>query len=120
MYRYAIEKYILTHDRWQYFMIFFQAKKACKYAAYRNNAVVLYSLFIDLFIALKVSSAGVINEDVIEQYLKLKEFTPEQIMQWRQFYSRLLRASFAHEDQSDTTALFKESLVWLQQLKEKV
>ena len=120
MYRYGVEQYIFTADRWQHFMMFLQAKKICKYAAYKNNAVVLYSLFINLFIALKVSSAGIINEDVIEQYLKLKKFSPEQIVQWRQFYSKLLRASFAHDDQLDTTVLFQESLVWLQQLKEKV
>ena len=120
IYRYCVEKYIFTDDRWQHFMMFLQAKKSCKYAAYKNNAVVLYSLFINLFIALKVSSAGIINEDVIEQYLKLKNFSPEQIVQWRQFYSKLLRASFAHDDQLDTTVLFQESLVWLQQLKEKI
>ena len=119
-YRYGLEKYIFPHERWQHFIIFLQAKKACKLAARKNNSELMYKVFIDLFIALKISSAGTLYEEQIEQYFRNKNFSEEQIMQWRYFYSRLLQASFAQYDQSDKAVLFQESLVWLQQLKEKV
>ena len=120
LYRYGVKKYIFTHEKWQHFIIFLQAKKMCKIAAYKNNAVVLHLIFENLFIALKVCSAGMIHEELIEQYFMDKGFSHEQIMQWRIFYSKLLQASFDQYGQSNSPVLFQESLIWLQRLKEKI
>jgi len=119
IYRYGIQRYVFTHDTWQRFMMFLQAKKACKYAAYKQDAIAFHSIFIDLFIKLKVARVGIINEDFIEHYLQNNNFTDDQIVQWKNFYSNLLQASFAQKDQLHVIDLYKESLMWLQLLKEK-
>lgn len=120
MYRYGFKEYIVTSLYWQHCIIFSRAKKACKVAAYKNNGVVLYSVFINLFIALQVSSAGAIDKVIIEKHLKYKGFSENQIVQWKSFYARLLQASFAQRDQMQNAILFQDSLKWLKLLKEKI
>ena len=77
-------------------------------------------MFIDLFVKLNVSHFGLVNEEIIELYLKNKNLSCIYIEQWRKFYNKLLQASFAKENQLDKKALFQESFVWLQRLKEIV
>jgi len=120
MYRYAFKEYFFTSLYWHRFILFLQASKACKVAAYKNNGVVLYSVFMNLFIALQVSSAGAIDTVIIEKHLKHKGFSENQIVQWKSFYGRLLQASFAQQDQMQNVILFQDSLKWLKLLKEKI
>ena len=120
MYRHGFKQYFFTSLHWQHFIIFLHARNACKVAAYKNNGVVLYSVFVNLFIALQVSSAGTIHKVIIEKHLKDKGFSDNQIVQWQNFYARLLQASFAQRDQIENTILFQDSLKWLKLLKEKV
>lgn len=120
LYTYIVKKYVFSHQTWQTYYIFLWAHKACRHAKSKNNVGALYSIFLNLFIALHVATASIMSEEVIEKYLKDHNYSEEEIMQWRLFYSKLLQVSFAQDDQLDSGVLFRESFVWLQKLKEKI
>jgi len=120
IYQYAMSSYISTNASWQNFILFLKAKKSCKVAAYKNNVVVLYSIFLNLFIDLHVGSIREINKEMIDNFLKTKGFSDSQMIEWNLFYARLLQASFAQQDAIQHTSLFQDSLMWLQQLKDKI
>ena len=119
-YRYIIQKYLFTNDTFRYYIIFFQAKRACEIAAKNHEVIALHPLFIDLFVHLKVESLGVIKEEMIERYLKKKGFSDELVAQWKIFYTKLLHVSFDRSEKKNDTLLFDEALLWLARLKEKI
>ena len=114
-----IKKYLFTYDRFQHAVTFFKAKRACQIAAKYHNIIALHPLFIDLFVNLKVGSQGFIRDEMIEQYLKDKNFSDEMVEQWKLFYSKLLQASFAGIDRKNDEDLFQEAFTWLAKLKDK-
>jgi len=119
-YRYFIKKYILSYAKIRYFILFFQAKRACKIAEKNRNVAALYSIFMNIFVHLHVGSFGSIQDAMIEQFLKNKNFSDDVIVQWKLFNQKILQASFAQKFLQDDRTLFKEAFMWLALLKEKV
>ena len=119
VYRYVIKKYLFTYDRFQHTVIFFKAKRACQLAAKHRNVIALHPLFIDLFVNLKVGSQGFIRDEMIERYLKNKNFSDETVDQWKLFYNKLLQISFAGVDRQNDEFLFQEAFTWIARLKER-
>jgi len=118
VYRYGIQKYIVENQKIRRMFIFFQAQRSCYRAMKNNDVIALYSMFMNLFIQLKVFSAGRIHHEMIEQYLKNKGFSDVLITQWKQFYHKISQASFTRYNKKNNDQLFQEALVWLQRLKE--
>lgn len=120
IYRYFLIEYVFVHDSWNRFFIFLCARIACQRAQSKNKPCMLHAIFFYLFVSLRVATAGAMHSQDIEKYLKDHDFSDNQIVQWRNFYSKLLRVSFTAHDELDSSVLFQESFIWLQQLKEKV
>lgn len=118
VYRYGIQKHILENQKFRRLFIFFQAKRAYNRAVKNNDAIALYSIFMNFFMQLKVFSAGRIHHEMIEQYLKNKGFSEALIEQWKQFYHKISQASFTRYHKRNNDQLFTEALMWLQRLKE--
>jgi hypothetical protein len=119
LHRYFLQKYVFRNKYLQRLIAFFQAYRACKIAEAQGDKQALYSIFINLFIHLKVDDLSSIDDAVIEQYLKDKGFSSELIQQWNLFYNTLLQASFSQFYKKNNSSLFKEAYKWLHLLKIK-
>lgn len=119
LYRDFVQKHVVQNEYLQRMILFFQACIACKRAEKKGDKQALYSIFINLFIHLKVGNLSSIDDAVIEQYLKKRGFSPELIQQWNVFYNKLLQASFSQFDNKNNVLLFQEAYTWLNLLKMK-
>jgi len=117
-YRYTIKKYIIGNYKIYHFIIFFKAKRACNIAAKNNNTVVLYSIFMNLFMQLKVFHVGRIHHEMIDQYIKNKKVSDSLVEEWNIFYNKISQASFSQFNQKNNKQLFQEALIWLERLRE--
>ena len=118
-YRHVLQKYIFELPFWIKFIVFYQAKKACKNAFSKKKVNDLYPIFVQLFTHLTGVNSGKLYKTVIVQHLVDKDFSDEEIKLWIDFYDRIVQVSFSLEVQSSQQGLFQESLQWIKLLKEK-
>jgi hypothetical protein len=119
LHRYFLQAYVFENKFFQRVILFFQARTACKRAEKKGDKQALYSIFINLFVHLKVDNLSSIDDSTIEQYLKNKGFSLELIHQWNIFYNKLLQASFSQFDKKNNALLFQEAYTWLNLLQMK-
>lgn len=119
-YRYFFKKYVIDNNNLRRFVIFFQAKRACKVAQAQGNVQALHTIFMYLFVHLKIATLSLVNDVTIEKYFKSKNFSGQQIQQWNVFYKKLLQASFSQSNPQKSSLLFNEAFAWLHLFKMKL
>ncbi len=118
-YRNALKDYIANHAGLNKFIIFLKAKKEYKEALQQQEIYKLYSIFMNIFNQILNNNYEESRDAAIVQYLAEKDFSDEQIQSWKNFYGKILQASFSVKVQNQQQVLFDEALAWIQLLKDK-
>jgi len=119
IYRYFIKTHLFESSSFKKIIIFYRAKKDYKLAAKKEDPVLLYSSFANLFSKLQKINIDLVHNETIVEYLTLQNFSNNQIEDWKKFYSEMSKAAFLKNNKINRQSLFKKSLKWLKLLKEK-
>ena len=117
-YRTRWYNYIIKHNRFVKYKIFFQARAMCKKACADHDCAMLHDLFTKLFAQLLHVNIGQLQDADMVQYLVDKNFSLQQIQAWKNFYHKILQASFSSDVQFQQKDLH-QAFTWIQLLKDK-
>jgi BatD DUF11 like domain len=119
LHRYRFHDLIVRHKKVLKFRIFLQAYKKCKRAQAQKDFVVLHDLFTELFAQLLQRHVGQLHDADMIDYLVDKNFSLQQIQEWKIFYHKILQASFSMQEKNQQSKLFDQAFVWIRLLKGK-
>lgn len=118
-YSFYFKKYIVGHRLWIRFLVFYQAEKSYKKAVSQQNIKQLPTLFNRLLSGLIDIHINKLNEVIVLNYFKNKNFSDEELQNWKVFQEQILRATFSFDNYEQKQKLFEHALQWIKKLKEK-
>jgi hypothetical protein len=119
LYRARLFHYIIESKKIMKWRIFLQAYKKCKRAQTQKDFVVLHDLFTQLFAQLLQRHVGQLHDADMINYLIDRNFSLQQIDEWKLFYHKILQASFSTQQKDQQSQLFDQAFVWISLLKGK-